>query len=215
VVETDPAPAKVLVDGIVQSKRSNATFTAVAAGERSVRVEKDGYVAQEKRVTLEPGGQAKLSFILQPSATASGTLEMRVKPYASYYVDDKLEASNVTFVKVAVKPGAHTVRAVHPAFEPKEWLDVRVEPNRTRTLTHDFLASTAGSIRVTSGGVWAEVYLNGVKTGKTTPCILEGVPTGSHTVTLVREGFTVEGGPQSVTMRPGAALQVDFKLRQK
>jgi hypothetical protein len=142
---------------------------------------------------------------------ARGALEMRVRPFASIYLGDSLVATNVSTAHLVVPAGTHRVRAVHPAFEPREWR-ITVAAGGVERITQDFTASS-GSVRVSSGGVWAEVFLDGRSTGKTTPCILEGLSGGTHSVSVARAGFAAEGGPLTVEVKPGASASAAFKLR--
>jgi len=56
------------------------------------------------------------------------------------------------------------------------------------------------------------VLVDGQETGKTTPCVLE-LRRGSHTIELRRQGFTVEGGPRSVTVASGSTMEVGFRMK--
>lgn len=212
-ITTQPSGARVLLNGAARAERSDTTLHGLSPGEYLVRVEMPDYESQERRVTVGPGAETVLSFVLEPKPQARGRLDVRATPFASFYIDGKLERSNVASIRVTVKAGTHTVRAVHPAFPPKQWKGVRVEPNATVRLTHDFLAGGSGSIRVSSGGTWGFVHLDGRNTNKPTPCVLEGIAPGTHRVTVVREGFKLEGGPQTATVLPGEMVSVEFKLR--
>jgi hypothetical protein len=145
------------------------------------------------------------------SALARGTLEVKARPFASVYLGDSLVATNVTGTRLNVPAGSHRVRVVHPAYEPREW-KVTVAAGGIERIAQDFGASS-GSIRVSTGGVWAEVFLDGKSTGKTTPCVLEGLSDGAHTVSVARAGFVTEGGPLSVTVKPGASVAAAFQLK--
>ncbi len=218
ILSSDPALAKVILDGVTQSKRSNATFKELAPGPHTVRVEKNGYTAQEKQVTLEAGSESRLSFVLPPAPGANGTLEIRVTPYATFFVDGRQVDANKVSTRINLKPGRYNVRAVHPAFSPKTWTGVTIEPNAVKRLSFDFVPSAEarnGSLRITSGGAWAYVYLDGQNTGKTTPCILTDLATGSHAVSLFREGFVMQGGAKSVTVKSGEVVEVSFVLRPR
>jgi hypothetical protein len=212
-ITTQPPGARVLLNGSARAERSDTTLHGLRPGEYLVRVEMQDYESQERRVTVGPGAETALSFVLEPKAQATGRLDVRATPFASFYIDGKLERANVASIRVTVKAGTHTVRAVHPAFPPKQWKGVRIQPNATVRLTHDFLAGGSGSIRVSSGGTWGFVHLDGRNTNKPTPCVLEGIAPGTHRVTVVREGFKLEGGPQTATVLPGKMVSVEFKLR--
>jgi hypothetical protein len=149
---------------------------------------------------------------VEAAPAATGTLIVRATPYASYYVDDELKASNMASATIPLKAGTYKVRIVHPEFEPHEWSDVRVEGNQRTTLTYDFLSTSTGTVRVTSQGIWASVIVDGQDTGKTTPCVLE-LRRGPHTIELRRAGFSVDGGPRSVTVASGSTMEVGFKMK--
>jgi hypothetical protein len=223
-VTTDPPQARITVEGKSQGKRSNTTLSGVPSGSVSVHVEKDGYLSQTKSVDVPAGGTGTVAFKLEPNPNSPGTLDIKVSPFATYYINDQPVAANVASTHQTLKPGVYTVRAVHPAFDPKEWKNVRVEPGKTLLLTHDFLASAntgAGTptsnapvtLRVTSTP-WAEVVVDGQKTGKFTPCELS-YPAGSKSVTVVRDGFSVEGGPKTVSLKAGPPVSVSFTLTKK
>lgn len=141
---------------------------------------------------------------------ARGTLEVRARPFASVYLGDSLVATNVTSASLVVPAGSHRVRVVHPAYEPREW-KVAVASGGIERIAQDFVASS-GSIRVSTAGIWAEVFLDGKSTGKTTPCVLEGLSEGAHTVGVARAGFVAEGGPIRVMVKPGAGVAAAFQM---
>ncbi len=208
----------MIVDGITQARRSNARLEELAPGAHTVRVEKDGYLPQEREVELAAGKETPLSFVLQPAPGVNGTLEIKVTPYATFFVDEKQVDANKVSTRVNLKPGRYTVRAVHPAFAPKEWKDVVVEPNKTRALAYDFEEATrgrTGSLAVGCEGGWAYIYLDGRNTGKTAPAILTDLTPGSYAVSLVREGFVMEGQAKSVVIKPGQKSEVSFKMRPR
>ncbi len=55
-------------------------------------------------------------------------------------------------------------------------------------------------------------YSNGKETGKTTPCVLAGLKPGEHTISLVRQGYQVQGGAKTVTVKAGTESSVEFTL---
>jgi tRNA A-37 threonylcarbamoyl transferase component Bud32 len=215
-IATVPTAARISIDGRVQAKRSNATLADVPSGDVSVRIEKEGYLPQTRTVQVPAGSSVRASFTLEPNPNQPGTLEVRVKPFATYFIDEQQVAANVPSTKQQLRPGIHTVRVVHPAFDPQEWKNIRIEPGKTVTLSHDFLAVvpvTKVTLRVTSDP-WAEVVVDGNRTGKFTPCELQ-IDSGRHSVSVLRDGFTLEGSPQTVTLKAGPPVSVSFKLSKK
>jgi hypothetical protein len=193
-----PDPIQVPPDEAALFDRARKEFLAEPEGSRRTAA----------LAARGPDATTSTEPMLAPSA---GRLEMRVQPYASFYVDDTLRATNVQTARMDLAAGEHRVRVVHPAFEPKEWT-VRLPSGRVTRLDYDFPAVSAGMVRVSSGDVWAEVYLDGRNTGRTTPCVLEGLSYGNHTVSVARAGFDVSGGPQVVPVRPGETAHASFRL---
>ena len=146
-----------------------------------------------------------------PPAQVDGTLEIHAPPFAYYYIDGQRRGEAHEFASIPLPPGVHTVRIEHPEFGVHEFPPVTIESGRTSALAHDFGAR--GTLRVVSPPVdLAKVQLDGKSTGKLTPCILKDVPAGEHEVSVVKEGYAVAGGPQVVTVQPGAETWVTFVL---
>ena len=57
--------------------------------------------------------------------------------------------------------------------------------------------------------------MDGVRIGHTTPWDISPVPPGKHEISLVRDGFSPDGGAQTVDVKPGETKTVRFKLKAK
>ncbi len=217
-IATIPSGAKITIDGKLQAKKSPATLKDLPAGDVQVQIEKDGYLPQARAVKIPAGGAAQESFTLEVNPDAAATLDIKVKPFATYFVDDQQVAANVASAHLTLKPGIHTIRAVHPAFDPHEWKNVKIAPGKTVSLSFDFLAAAAtptgtGTIRVACDP-WGEVIVDGNHTGKFTPCEIS-LPAGNHVVAVVKDGFVLDGSPQTVALKPGPPVSVSFKMKKK
>ena len=149
-----------------------------------------------------------------PNPNALATLVVSVNPFAALAVDGESKGVNQKQYRIQVKPGHHVVRIVHPSLGPHDWT-LDLAPGDTKELTFDFLASASGSISVSSEGGWAEIYIDGDPVHHQTPFVIENVPAGKHEISLVREGFSVEGGAHNVTVKVGQLASVSFKLKKK
>ncbi len=231
VVNTVPARARVSIDGR-STPGPRAVFDSLDAGEHTIRAESDGYTPLERIVALRAGETREESVALRvipgpkpggdsvpPPPPATGTLEVTTNLPASVFVDGELRASGTTRARLSLPPGLHDVRAEHPDSPPKSWDDVEVLAGTVVRLSHDFAQPDAGkgSIVVRSRDIWVQVLLDGVDQGQSTPCILLDVPAGKHIVSVTRQGFVVDGGPISVTVKPGEQAEVDFsgRIRQQ
>lgn len=103
--------------------------------------------------------------------------------------------------------GTYSYRLEHPNYHEAtgkiELNDSRFE--RTITLTPAF-----GSIRVTSNTTGATVLLDGKSTGKTTPCTLEEVPSGQHTITVQLDKYAPR--QLAVNVEDGKTAQLSAEL---
>jgi hypothetical protein len=128
------------------------------------------------------------------------------------FVDDTLRQDSVCSGRFELSPGLHQVRVTHPVCEPRVW-KVMVESGRSLTLVHDFPVGSSVAVRVTSGGVWAHVYVDGVDSGLYTPCIVKGLRPGRHTIRVERNGFSVNHRGRVVDLRAGEEADAAFRLR--
>jgi hypothetical protein len=142
------------------------------------------------------------------------TFVVRAAPFASeLLLDGDRKDSNKAQFRFTVRPGRHIITIRHPSLGNKVWTE-EIAAGETRELSHDFLKS-AGKISVSASGGWAEIYLDGQRTDRTTPAVLEGVLPGEHVVSLVSESFTVEGGPRTVQVKVGEQVNLQFRLKKK
>ena len=145
--------------------------------------------------------------------TGDATLVVKVEPFADFYLDDQRLDGNKKLFRTTVKPGTHKVLLKHPSLGNREWT-VTLAPGQTRELEYDF-TSLAGSITVTSEPTWGDIYMDGVRIGHTTPWTISPVPPGVHDITLVREGYVVEGGAQRVDVKIRDKITLNFRLKKK
>jgi hypothetical protein len=141
-----------------------------------------------------------------------GVVAVRVTPFGAVFVDDTLRRDSVSSSRFELSPGLHEVRVTHPVCEPQVW-KVVVESARSLTLAHDFPVGSVVAVRVTSGGVWARVFVDGEDTGLYTPCIVRGLSPGRHTIRVERKGFSVEGRGRIADIRAGEVATAAFRLR--
>ena len=140
-------------------------------------------------------------------------MAVTVSPYGTLIVDGETKGQNQKEFHVSVKPGRRNVKVVHPTLGSHEW-NVEIESGQSKDLSYDFGAS-AGSISVSAEGGWAEIYIDGDAVHHQTPWVISGVAPGKHELSLVRQGFSVEGGPQPVVVKAGQQATVSFKLKKK
>jgi hypothetical protein len=144
----------------------------------------------------------------------SATIAVKVTPFASTFsVDGAVQDQNKGSFTASVKPGRHVVLIEHPTLGKKEWT-VDIGTGERKDLSHDF-AVGAATVSVTSEPTWGDIYVDGVRIGHTTPWEVRNLSAGTHEISLVREGWTVDGGAKSVDVKAGESKTVKFKLKAK
>jgi hypothetical protein len=184
LVVTRPAGATIEVDGKKFAEPTPTMVPNVAAGPHTVRLNKGNLGIIERQVALTAGEHAVVNVVLPPS---SHRVEVRSVPEgATVYLDGRvavgetptaIEVTDDEFHELKVeKVGYETAsRAITPDdHDPVLTLQLPPEKQPRGTLLVD--ANTA-----------AEVWLDGVDTGYTTPTLGIHVPLGEHIVE-VRDG---------------------------
>lgn len=214
IVTTVPSGARVSVtqDEVTRTRTAPAAFDSLVASTCQVHVEKAGYLRADTVVTLRAASRAFVQFSLRSPGENPGTIEVSTNTRASLFLDGELVRSGVVAARIEAASGSHVLRLEAPGFEPKEWVGLRVAGDSTIELSHSFPLEQTGSLHVISGGAWAEVRLDGRATGMTTPCALERISPGWHTVALGRGDSTLVG-PDSILVFAGRTAEIDFTGR--
>jgi hypothetical protein len=184
LVVTRPAGATVELDGKKFAEATPTMVPNVGPGSHTVRLNKGKLGVIERQVALTAGEHAVVNVVLPPS---SHRVEVRSVPEgATVYLDGRvavgetptaIEVTDDEFHELKVeKVGYETAtRALTPDdHEPVLTLQLPPEKQPRGTLLVD--ANTA-----------AEVWLDGVDTGYTTPTLGIHVPLGEHVIE-VRDG---------------------------
>ncbi len=234
-VSSRPDGARILLDGRLYSRTTNTVLEHVKRGPHVIRLEKDGYVSEERTISVPAGGEIGVNPTLrkQPGNAATGgqagdnvtpqakpgkmaTVRVQARPYADYFVDGEPRAKGMPSVELQLEAGRlHLIKIVHPSCGFYTWTIKAPKPGQVLPPLHYDFTRDRGSITVVSPGIWADIELDGQPTGHRAPYLFDCLPAGRHTVTLVRSGFIVEGGAQTVEVSPGKNAEVKFKLIPK
>ncbi|MDP7114347.1 MAG: PEGA domain-containing protein, partial [Myxococcota bacterium] len=134
-ISSTPVGASFTIDG--QSSGSTPLTVTVDYGVHVLRVEKVGYVAQERRVDVN-AGRLFQDFSLQPLAAKSKlTVFTHPEAGATLFVDGAQRGA--TPVTIEISPGIHTLRVVLDGFPVREeTIDLSdLQPGEVRRRTID------------------------------------------------------------------------------
>jgi len=214
-VESDPADAEVLINGISRGK-TPTTIERIPEGSVNIDIKLAGYETHTRQVSLAAGEVQKITLAMKP---LPGTVQIvSIPSEARVYVNDEFKGNTpYTFEKVA--PGTYRVRVERPGCEPNA-RDVVVE--KSATLTEEFrMTKITGRIEVVTAPAGATVLLDGKKAGITyskktdttafsDPFAIEDILEGEHTIEIIRKGYAPQKRPITITRDQTIAPQ--FRL---
>ena len=150
----------------------------------------------------------RVTTIVENEQIASQWLVVNTEPAgADIYIDD--QPANQTPYQNELPVGKHTYRLTHDLYLPTAGvvnLTADKKEKVTVTLKPDF-----GTLKIlTTPESGAMVSLDGQPTGKVTPCTLEEVKSGEHTITLRLNMYKM--ATEKVTMQPGGNLSLPVVL---
>jgi tRNA A-37 threonylcarbamoyl transferase component Bud32 len=201
---SEPDGADVLVDGRKLDRPTPTWVSGLAAGSHTVKFSRGGVSAVAQEVTLKAEQRAVVQVSLPP---ATHRLEVRSIPDGAWvFLDGRLAFGETpTYVDITdedfhelrvAKNGYQTVvKAITPDDKMTELsISLKAETQPRGTIMVD--ANTA-----------AEVWIDGLSTGYTTPTLGIQVPPGKHTVEL-RDGTGGKGESRTVNVAQGEMVRV-------
>jgi tRNA A-37 threonylcarbamoyl transferase component Bud32 len=184
LVVTRPSGATIEIDGQAFPEQSPTMVPALASGAHTVKLKKGKLGVVERQVTLQAGEHAVVNVVLPP---ASHKVEVRSVPEgATVYLDGRVAVGETPTTIEVTDDEFHELRVEKTGYE-----------TASRALTpddHDPMLSMAlapekqprGTLLVDANTA-AEVWIDGVDTGYTTPTLGIHEPLGEHVVE-VRDG---------------------------
>lgn len=174
VVKTDPAGARVKVDGRLKGV-SPLTVGKVSAGQHTVTVTSEAGSA-ERLVSVDAGGSASVVFSFEkPTATASSGWIAVVTPFPVQVVERGEVIGSSETTQVMVTAGRHDLVLANPDLGYESSRRVDVERGKIATLRVE-APKAAASVNARP---WANVWMDGTDIGET-PIANVLVPIGAH-----------------------------------
>ncbi len=146
-------------------------------------------------------------------AVANGTLEITAKPTATFFVNERIYAENVSVVSLSFPPGKYEVRLENPFFGNMKWESVRIEPEKTKSLAYDFATNAKGAfVTITTNRIPALIWIDGAPVSQWTPQRRISIEPGWHKITVKKEGYLVSEGEIEAAIHDGSTLELSFTL---
>jgi hypothetical protein len=180
-VETEPAGARVLVDGKETGKLTPAVLELPPSTPIVLGLRKDGFVESSVKTTAPPPGERALYHTALPLLGSAALLTITIEPpLANVSVDGLVLAPPAPSHDTFVAPGTrHKIKASAPGFVDAR-AEIAVAGGEHKSL---HLALVEGGTIALKTNVAAKVLLDDKAIG-TAPILPVGVTAGEHTLAL-------------------------------
>jgi hypothetical protein len=206
-VRTEPAGAKVTVDGIARGI-APVTVAELTPGEHAVVLDGDqGSVKQT--VTIEAGVTASLTVPLgAPEGTpVSGWISFTAPSDVQVFENKRLLGSSQSD-RLMVSAGRHELEIVNEALGYRSTRTVQVMPGKVTPIKIEFPKGTIAINAIP----WAEVWVDGEKAGDT-PIGNLSLTIGEHAVVFRHPDLGEQHHKATVTLATPARLSVDMRKK--
>lgn len=204
MIGSAPAGAAVDIDGVRQSTTTPLAVTGLPPGTHRVKVSR-GPASLERQIRVQADQRQIVELTLPPSAHP---LQVTTAPEeANVFLDGRLVGVTPASIEI-IDDDFHELRLERLGFETAV---VPLKPeSRDPQLSVQLQPATQarGTLMVSSNSP-AQVWLDDVFTGLTTPTIGIDVAAGAHRVEL-RDAAGGRSAPRNVTVRQGETLRVEL-----
>ena len=206
LVQSDPAGAKVTVDGVSHGT-APVSIADLKPGEHEVMLQAEGGAPVKQRVVIEAGVTAS---VLAPVSTAapgpvSGWLAVKAPVTIDISEDGKLLGSSDTD-RIMLASGRHQIQLSNDTLGYRETKAVQIPPGKVAPLV---LALPQGTVNL-NASPWAEIWIDGKRVGET-PIGNFALPIGPHEVVFRHPQLGEKRQAISVTLNAPVRLSMDMK----
>jgi hypothetical protein len=207
VITSDPSDADVYINDQPAGKTTYQNELPV--GRYTWRVSRELYLSEAGVVELKEGNQKEtINLKLKPNY---GSISVTTNPEVNARVlVNGMEVNKTTPCLIERIPTGDVTLSANVDFYRVESQSFTLNPGQNLQVALK-ANPTFGTITLTSSPEnGAAVSLDGMPTGKTTPCTLEKIPAGEHNVSLSREWF--ETTTRRVTIEQGQMLPLAVEM---
>ncbi len=206
-VQSDPAGAKVMIDGVERGV-APLTITDLAPGDHRVELQSSEGITARHTVTVQAGGTASLVVPIGTAATAgpvSGWISVKA-PFALEIREQGRLLGTTDTDRLMIAAGRHELDFINEPLGFRATRVVQVGPGKVAAITLDL---PQGVVNL-NASPWAEVWIDGRRVGDT-PISNLSVSIGPHEVVFKHPQFGEKRHAISVTLGAPLRLSVDMK----
>jgi hypothetical protein len=208
-VRTDPAGAKVTVDGVARG--TSPTIVAdLSPGEHAVVLESENGTTRQT-VTIEAGATASLVANLAAQggpASSGGWISVSTPKPVQLFENGQLLGSSDT-ERLMVPSGTHQVEIVNEALGYRSTRAVQVTAGKVSAIKVEFPTGTMALNAIP----WADVWIDGERVGET-PIGNLPVTIGAHEIIFRHPELGEQRHLATVTLDAPARVSVDMRKKQ-
>ncbi|HTY15447.1 MAG TPA: PEGA domain-containing protein, partial [Methanoregulaceae archaeon] len=217
-VSSSPTGALVYLDSVNTGQTTNTLLANIAPGSHSLVLNLTGYKNSTVQVLVIAGQTAQVFATLtpvKPPVPTTGSINVNSNPTgAEIFLDGMDTGVQTVSVLSEIQPGSHSVLLNLTGYK-NGTAQVTVVKGQTAQVYISLTPlpppePTNGSISVNSDPTGAEIFLDGMDTGKDTNVVLDEIQPGVHSVLLNLTGYYNSTVP--VTVVKGQTAQVFVSL---
>jgi len=205
-----PDTTEVYVDAQLAG-RTPLTKHRLTPGTHSIRIEKEGYVAQDTLVSAEGDQEMSLFFklVLVEQPPTMGTASITVVPYGARVTIGEKWVRPEDLKTVNLSPGKHRVNVSHSGYQTHTSF-LTIEPGQIVNPRYELVKVVRrGQLSVTSEPLGLEVRVDNAKAGNT-PLVKEMKP-GNYVVRVIHPEYGAWEKAVSIREDQLSGNSVDFK----
>jgi len=203
-VTTVPPGAVVSCDRVMQDA-SPVLIDNLAPGEHLLIATKSGHRQARRTIHLKQGQRIAVELTLPP---VHGLLLVHSDPSGAVVHIDGADRGSTPLLLTDLPLGKYRLNVSAQGYLPKE---VEVDVGDRSPVKADVkLTSNSARLDISSQPSGAEVTLNGIRTGKTTPCSIDRIPAGPSRIELSFPAY--QPLVKELKLSPGQEESVSFVL---
>ena len=184
-IRVSPPNAILYVDDELQTLSAEGTFfKLMPLGKHSYRVQAEGYKKTAGVVELTTAEKADVKVELQ---SLKGTLTITCPDKEAYIVLNEEVVGRDSWTGTLI-PGIYSLEARHEGHRTVSE-EITIGELEKKEITLSAPTPITGSLRIETEPMGAKVFIDD-KPYDETPCVLEGLLIGSHTVKISKEGYS-------------------------
>jgi hypothetical protein len=203
-VLSEPPGALVEVDGKALPQTTPTMASDLSSGSHTLKIQRVGTAPVVQTVTLRTGERSAVQVTLPP---VTHKIEVRSVPDgASVLLDSRLVLGETPTTIEVTDDDFHELRVEKTGYETVTKPLTPDDKGASITVSLNQEKSARGTL-IVDGNSAAEVWIDDINTGYTTPTLGIEVPAGPHTVD-VRDGAGRRSQPARVTVAQGATMRL-------